>query len=329
MKKLFAGVIVVLLAAAAAIAVAIPEQEVLDPFIRWVGYIPGEKTNTGIFRRALNLITGPPLAELNNPVNLYASDPQSCWIINQGDGKVVEYRDGSLATIPAFRRESAFMPSLVGICGSLPEGMLVSDSRLNSVYLVEWEGRQYRKFNGADDLNRPTGIAYSLNNDEIWVVETGSHRITVLDRRGVRIRVLGKRGNGPLEFNYPTYIWIDTEGKVYIVDSMNYRVQVLNSKGEFITAFGRQGNVTGSFARPRGIATDSEGNIYIVDGLANVVQIFDISGQLLHYFGSQGQGRYQFWMPSGIFIDQNDYIYISDSYNSRIQIFQAVKGLRK
>ena len=329
MRKVIAGVFVVVLAVAAALARSVPDKEADDPFIRWVGYIPGEKTNPGFFRRALELITGPQPTELNNPVNIHARDPRNCWIINQGDGKVVAYRDGRLATLPAFRKEYAFMPSLVGICGSLPEGMLISDSRLNSVYLVDWEGRQYHKFNDFINLNRPTGIAYSMNDDEIWVVETGSHRITVFNRNGVRLRVLGKRGNGPLEFNYPTYIWIDDEGKVYIVDSMNYRVQVLNSQGEFITAFGRQGNVTGTFARPRGIATDSEGNIYVVDGLANVVQIFDISGHLLHYFGSQGQGRYQFWMPSGIYIDDNDYIYVSDSYNSRIQIFQAVKKLRK
>ena len=69
-----------------------------------------------------------------------------------------------------------------------------------------------------------------------------------------------------MEFNFPTFIWIDNKGIVYLVDTMNYRIQILDKTGNFIFSFGSIGDATGYFARPKGIATDSHGNIYVADG---------------------------------------------------------------
>ena len=40
------------------------------------------------------------------------------------------------------------------------------------------------EFNDTNQLMQPTGLAYSAVNDEIWVVETGAHRISVFNRKG-------------------------------------------------------------------------------------------------------------------------------------------------
>jgi len=84
--------------------------------------------------------------------------------------------------------------------------------------------------------------------------ETGAHRISVLNRKGEIIKRTGSRGNGPGEFNFPTFIWIDKLGNAYVVDSMNFRIQIFNKNGEFVSAFGEIGDATGYFARPKGIA---------------------------------------------------------------------------
>jgi len=302
-----------------------------DPFIRWVASFPSDATRSeaGFLERIFNFIVGYETVVFNNPVNVFARGIHDYWIINQGDGTILHYLKGKAGKVPAFKKMDDVFPSMVGICAISSDDMLFTDSRLNKIITLSDEGKKYGTFNDTNTLFRPTGIAFSEITGEIWVVETGSHHISVFNKNGERIRIIGCRGTGPVEFNYPTYIWIDNSGKIYIVDSMNFRIQVLSAKGEYITAFGQQGNATGYFARPRGIATDSQGNIYVVDALFNVVQIFDINGDLLYYFGSQGTGNYQFWMPSGIFIDKSDYIYISDSFNSRVQIFQLVKNNQK
>jgi DNA-binding beta-propeller fold protein YncE len=302
-----------------------------DPFIKYIGSISskGNKDNIGFFEKIFNIIVGFEPVHFNNPVNMFASGNNNCWIINQGNGSILHYLDGKTERIDAFKKNSTSFTSLVGITQVGTSGILFTDSRLNKVYLLSEDEKQIRTFSDTNSLLRPTGIAYSEKNYEVWVVETGSHCVSVFDLSGKRIKTIGRRGNGALEFNFPTYIWIDKDGRIYIVDSMNFRVQILSSKGEFISAFGKQGDATGSFARPRGIATDSHGNIYVVDALFNAVQIFDSSGRLLYYFGSQGNGDYQFWMPSGIFIDKSDFIYIADSYNARVQVYQFVKNDQK
>jgi DNA-binding beta-propeller fold protein YncE len=302
-----------------------------DPYIRWIANVPAVNSHdsTGFFEKVFNFITGNDPVVYNNPVNIFATGTQKYWIVNQGSGTILQYLNGKTMLVPAFKKEKKIFPSMVGICAMKPDGILFTDSRLNKVLFLAGDGKKYRTFNDTNTLARPTGVAYSEKHDEVWVVETGSHRISVFTGKGERKKTIGRRGNGPLEFNFPTYIWIDSSGKVYIVDSMNFRVQVLSPEGDYVTSFGKQGDATGSFARPRGIATDSHGNIYVVDALFDVVQIFDISGNLLYYFGTHGSGKNQFWMPSGIFIDKSDYIYVADSYNSRVQIFQLVKNGEK
>ncbi len=310
-------------------ATRVPLKE--DPFITYIESIPspGSKSKTGFFEKIFNLIAGSEPVIFNTPVNVSAAGIQNMWIINQGDGTILRDLDGKIDEVQAFKKKNTSFPSMTGLCSFGKEGILFTDSWLNKVFLLTDDGRQIRPFGDTITLSRPTGIAFSETRGEIWVVETGAHRVTVFNRNGERKRTIGERGNGPLEFNFPTYIWIDSSGRIYIVDSMNFRIQILSAKGEFISSFGKQGDVTGTFARPRGVATDSMGNIYVVDALFNNVQIFDISGRLLYYFGTQGRDQYQFWMPSGIFIDKNDFIYISDSYNSRVQIFQLQKDKLK
>ncbi len=299
-----------------------------DRFVLHIASIPSQESDEskGFFEKVFNVIVGNEPVIYNNPVNVYANGARDLLIVNQGDGSILHYLDGKTTKLPVFRKNISFFPSLVGICSIGDKGILVTDSGLDEVLLFSPDGKQFSIFIDSLKLKRPTGIAYSALKDEIWVVETGEHHISVFNSKGDRKKTVGKRGDGPLEFNYPTYIWIDGSGKVYIVDSMNFRIQILSANGEYISSFGKQGDVTGSFARPRGVATDSYGNIFVVDALFNAIQIFDISGRLLYYFGTQGRGEFQFWMPSGIFIDKNDLIYISDSYNGRIQIFQLKKN---
>ena len=297
--------------------------------IKWVASFPSEteKERIGLFEKILNIVAGVDPVVYNNPVNVYANGLDDFWIINQGDGSILHHQDGKTEKLPVFRRIYNSLPSLVGICRLKSGSFLFTDSRFNKIFYTESDGKEYRQFKINDSLERPTGIAFSDLRNEIWVVETGAHRVSVFSIDGKKIKSIGQRGTGKLQFNFPTYIWIDSSGRVYIVDSMNFRIQVLSPDGTLLSVFGQQGDATGYFARPRGIATDSGGNIYVADGLSGVVQIFDISGKFLYYFGSQGRKNGQFWMPSGIFIDKDDYIYVSDTYNSRIQVFQTDTNL--
>ncbi len=297
-----------------------------DSYISWVKEFPSLKTDKVVSSKGekfKNVVFGKRnIPNINKPMNVVASNPDTFMVIDQANGLIFQIQNMSFDVPKHLRKRFTDFTSMVGICNFKDGGILFTDSHLKKIYKINEDKTELSTLNDSLDLMQPTGIAYSNATDEIWVVETAAHRISILNSKGKLLRRIGQRGNGNLEFNYPTFIWIDNTGTAYIVDALNFRIQILDKNGSFVSSFGKIGDATGYLARPKGIATDSRGNIYVVDALFNSVQIFDKSGMFLYNFGSQGRYQGEFWMPVGIFIDKKDFIYIADSYNSRVQIFQ-------
>lgn len=294
--------------------------------IKWIGQFPSEVgSKTQSFGDKISrVVFGKRPQVVVKPFNLLAESPDHYWILDQGAGTLFEVEDGEGHPHRSMRKSGQDFSSLVGISEGPDGSLLFSDSRKSQV--MQLSGDKLSVFADSLFLNQPTGLAFNNQTGEIWVVETGKHRVSLFSSEGTWIRSIGERGTEPGAFNFPTFIWIDSGGRVYVVDSMNFRVQIFDSKGSFLSVFGEAGDATGYMARPKGIAVDSRGHIYVADALFHVVQIFDREGQFLFSFGAQGQGQGEFWMPSGIFIDSADNIYVADSYNARVQVFQLERN---
>ncbi len=294
--------------------------------VNWIGEYPDRQGDTkpSFGERISRIVFGQKAEEVVKPFNVVAAAIDNFWILDQGAGGLFHISDGQGALVRSQKRGEQDFPSLVGLCRMSGGDLLFTDSRLNRVLLIHED--LIMSFADSVALDQPTGIACNRVNGDIWVVETGAHRILHLNSQGQEIARIGERGTAPGQFNFPTFIWIDREGRLYIVDSMNYRIQMLDQEGACLGSFGESGDATGYMARPKGIATDSKGHIYVADALFHAVQIFDRQGNFLYSFGSQGQGRGEFWMPAGLYIDEQDHIYVADSYNGRVQIFQLEKN---
>ena len=197
----------------------------------------------------------------------------------------------------------------------------IVDSQLRKVFVFDKEGRYKFSF-GHGQLERPSGIAYSPNEDLIYVSDSAQHVINIFRRNGKLMLQFGSRGAGDGMFNFPTHLWVDAQGQLYVSDTLNYRIQIFTSEGKFVRMFGSQGDRPGFFAHPCGVATDSFGHIYVTDRQFENVQIFDSIGRLLMVLGSEGSEPGSFWLPAGIFIDKQNKIFVADSFNKRIQIFE-------
>ncbi|MCX6296740.1 MAG: 6-bladed beta-propeller [Bacteroidetes bacterium] len=298
--------------------------------IQWVSqWSFAENQNKALKYKIKDFIVGKKTLKQSRPVSVIATDPNSFWFLDQGNNEIFQVSDRLTIAHHFIDKKELPFSSLVGICNFHKNEILFTDSYLNKIFLVDTEKKELTDLNDTLKLNKPTGIAYSKISNEIWVLETGEHRIVILNDKGEIIKKIGMRGLEKGEFNFPTHIWIDKKGNAYVADAMNFRVQVFDKDGAVLSVFGSNGNSTGYFSSIKGIATDSNGNIYVADALFNAVQIFDLNGNFLYTFGSQGQGQGQFWMPSGIYIDDADKIYVADSYNSRIQVFQLIKEIKK
>ena len=292
--------------------------------VHWVDQIPSKneaskKNKKGWLKRFL--FGGSDIPELLKPVLAIPTSQEEIIILDHGNGTIFILEDGELDIPKIIKKQNGKFTSMVSGCLLPNNDLLFTDSRLNEIYRLSADRKRISVFNESP-LEQPTGIAFCPVTNKLWVVETASHRVSMFDLEGKRIRSFGERGDGEYEFNYPTSVCVDKEGKVYVVDTLNYRIQIFNQNGVFVSQFGENGNGTGYLASPKGIAIDSHGFIYLVDALFHGVQIFDIKGNYLYQFGQQGREAGEFWMPSGIFIDENDKIYVADGYNARIQQFE-------
>ncbi len=215
----------------------------------------------------------------------------------------------------------------VSVVSDKDGNIYVSDSTLKKVHKYDPKGNFIRPV--AREGWRPVGLAYDDRTDTLYVADAENHAVHAVDRDGALRYSIGKRGEEPGEFNYPTYLWVDGEGRLFVSDTLNFRIQIFDSHGRFMSGFGAMGGGYHEFSGPKGVATDSRGNIFVVDGKQDIVKIFDRDGRLLLFFGEGGLEYGKFNLPNGIFIDRDNAIYIADTYNMRVQAFQLMEESNK
>jgi DNA-binding beta-propeller fold protein YncE len=207
-----------------------------------------------------------------------------------------------------------------------PEGrVFVADADLQRVFLLDRNGKGIGII-GQDQLMRPTGIAWDPNAALLYVSDTQAHQIKVFDMTGRLVRSLGRRGEGPGEFNFPTHLAFSHD-RLYVTDTMNARVQVISPEdGRPELVFGERGTQYGNLVRPKGVAVDSESNIYVIESYHDHLLVYDRRGRFLLPIGGTGQAVGKFYLPGGVWVDARNRVYVADTFNGRVVIFQFLGG---
>ena len=218
-------------------------------------------------------------------------------------------------------KEPLVSPVGVAVCDG---NVAVSDSARNQVFLFTPAGRLQKVIDTPDGFGRPTGLAFSAKDKLLYVVDTLASEVCVFDLSGKLVRRFGSRGQANGQFNYPTYVFVDANGKAYVTDSLNFRVQVFDARGRFLFKIGRHGDASGHLGMPKGVAVDRFGHIYVADSYFARIQVFDDRGRFLLAFGEPGEGPGSFQLPCGLTVGTEDRIFVCDSHNQRLQVFQYV-----
>ncbi len=89
------------------------------------------------------------------------------------------------------------------------------------------EGRPEEQFTSIPQL--------AFDSDEnLYILDTGNHRVVVFDRDGRFVRQIGRRGNGPGELNMPTGVTTSADGKVVVQDVGNSNISIFERDGTFL-----------------------------------------------------------------------------------------------
>ncbi len=317
-----------------------PESDGEVPRYVYVGELVGEQNfvvpenkEANAFVRILKAIAG----WFDNPDPVVLQRPQSGVVdeegrilvtdVSRGAVYVFDERQGQLDVweyAEGFRHFAA--PSGIALG---PEGrVFVADADLRRVVMLDRTGKGIGVI-GRDQLLRPTGVAWDAGAALLYVADTQAHQIKAFDMTGRLVRSIGRRGEGPGEFNFPTYLALSRDGLV-VADTMNARIQVIPlEEGGTPLVFGRRGTRLGDFVRPKGVAVDGENNIYAVESYHDHLLVFDERGRFLLPIGGTGKAIGSFYLPGGVWVDARNRVFVADTFNGRIVVFQFLGGGRE
>lgn len=120
--------------------------------------------------------------------------------------------------------------------------------------------------NPPEALTDPTAVVTDPANGDVYIAESHTDvsdpnligRISVFDKNGKFLRVIGKTGTGPGEFRTPHALAFDSKGRLIVADRHNHRIQILTKTGKFIREYD-------DFGRTSGLAIDKNDVIYTSD----------------------------------------------------------------
>lgn len=245
------------------------------------------------------------------------------YVADRGHDEIKAYRlDGSFVmrwSVPASIHGLAVSPDGQRLYATFESLHVVHEY---SALFVSEPIRIFGGFGSGDgQFNAPLGIAVDVAGD-LFVVDSGNHRVQKLSPDGTFRLKWGSRGALDGQFESPSGIAVSSAGQIYVADTGNHRIERFDLQGVFHLKWGGFGTANGEFRSPVGVAVSRDGRVYVADNDNPRVQEFDGAGAFARAFGSFGTGDGQFQSPFGIAVDGDGKVYASDSLVGRVQKFE-------
>ena len=201
----------------------------------------------------------------------------------------------------------------------------------------------------AAQVSSPYGVALD-GAGNLYIADTGSHRIRKVNSAGVISTVAGNgtRGYGgdggaavDAQLQLPVGVAADGAGNLYIADFHNHRIRKVDAAGDISTVagtgtrgYGGDGGpaVNAQLGYPYGLALDGAGNLYIADFENHRIRKMNAAGNIstvagngaAGYGGDGGQAAAaQLNFPRDLALDGAGNLYIADGNNHRIRKMNA------
>lgn len=176
----------------------------------------------------------------------------------------------------------------------------------------------------AEDENFAFYAPYDIALDaegNMYIVDNGNFRIQKFSPEGRYLATIGRRGQGPAEFESPISIDIDSKGYIYIADTPNRKIHILTPEGKayktlIITKYHV---VKARCLKPGLIAIGGITGlawVYANDkNLPKLIKVFDLEGNLKYEFGEMFDYKDNLTSNWGNWfdydVDPDGYLYLS------------------
>jgi len=171
-----------------------------------------------------------------------------------------------------------------------------------------------------DPLSLPTDVVIASNGD-VYVVDSGHHRVVVFNSSGHRTGQFGEQGSGDGQLQDPVGIGIAPSNSVYVADRGNNRIMQFSADGSFLSSITLKED--GQTVVPIDVAVSPfGGELFVTANNSHRILVFSSTGELLRGWGEEGSGSGQFHYPATLAL-ANDVLFVVDVLNARIQTFDV------
>jgi len=157
-------------------------------------------------------------------------------------------------------------------------------------------------------LGFPRGLAVDEHTGNLYVADSGTNRIRMIDARTHFIHPVA---TGDAALNGPVGLAFDQNaGALYVVDSTNNRVLKITTDGIVSTLAGSDAGL----CLPVAIAIDDRGVVFIADSANNRVQRIDAAGAVT----TLATSGYRLNQPLAVAVNTSGFVFVADTINDRI-----------
>ncbi len=217
----------------------------------------------------------------------------------------------------------------------MPEG--IGTDQDGNIYVTDTDNQKVMVF-GADGRFRrewsvPMPGEVAVRNGRIVVGSVPG--LSVFDDTGKLLAVIGKRGQGPDDFETAHGIAIADDGTIYVADTNNARIKAYRQDGRLKwvwpanrTRARKPGAAptgsTGPLRLPASLTLDGRGRIVVMDAFNFQIVVLEPKekgAEQVGRYGKPGTADGYFAYPTGIDYDATrDYFVIADTNNDRLQV---------
>lgn len=252
---------------------------------------------------------------LHSPVDIALDEEKNIYITSFSPGKIVKL-DSNGKGIKIYN--PLVGTKLFGI-DVWEDQVAVADFNNDKIFVMDRDFRNVKSFgqtgNRAGQFHGPEGVCFDSDGN-IYVVDSGNHRVQKFNPKWKFILSLGKSGEYDGQLNKPTDVAV-CNNRVYVTDTGNRRVSCFDDSGNFINHL-----PVNDIQAPRGINC-FDNRIMIADEQKGLL-FYDAMEENYQWQNLTEQGKRIIAKLFSSSLDSNGFLYCLDNKIEQVTVFSPI-----